>query len=688
MAHALNSARPIILHQALHGYAGGHRQLALSTTLKSRDQRALLALSDISGPGGRLDEEGYLTGFPLSESGYYALARTWPAPEMPRPGCVWTHTLLIDFLDLGAIEALSDLLFLFRRPISTSEVPDYSEPKRLRSSEHSSIPTIAERWTRRVLAALYGKAKSRIIASRSEAKIEDSVMALWSQQWPMLRRSFRFCTFAIGDRDRSSEGGGFDLQVVPTSDRNLRARFSDVVDAEAISDIDVDAWLDDAFEDLLLPDQHGLRGFLRHQTAIVSGGREAFRPLCRLHRVLVGSLVRSGAVLDAINILENEFGGEPTPAARATVAEAALEQVEKIDDQSFDFLWHNLSLLDEKTLADAAVDLGRRAWRRDPHKLVSLLESGSGLKAIAERTLDALSLSELIDGLSSEPNLLKIALVRRPEIVGQPAVWTTPNTVSAAFEAANKVGLQPSAIAAILKVGQSDLASRAVKEFGSKLILETLGSTEHDEGSGLNALVYAAITDTRLVAEFLADQPSISRSVLYAVSLALVPDAVPNDYGADPWLIAWQRAVGSISDAAFAYMTAFLLTRALGRRSRSQAELAQIGFEVTYVAVASNRLSAQSWNLLDSRLPWSDYWFGGDRCRRLRAGVIDLFVDRELSPSHFAELTKDTHLFTLLASDAGKSWYGRKYLKRVRDSIRGQSGLSNHAYFIERVLND
>jgi hypothetical protein len=685
MAHALNSAQPIV-HQALHGYAGGHRQLALSTTLKARDQRSLLALSDISGPGARLDEEGYLTGFPLSESGVYALARTWPAPEMPRPGCVWTHTLLIDFTDLGAIETLSDFLLLFRRPTSASDTLDYSAPKKLPPGEHFSVPTITERWTRQVMAALYGKAQSRIVASRSEANVDESVMALWSQQWPRLRRTFRFCTFAI--RDRSSEGGEFDLQVLPTGDRNLRGRFSDVVDAEAVSSIELDTWLDDAFDDLLLPDQHGLRNFLRAHGAEASGGREAFRPLCRLHHVLFRPDVQSESLRDAVNILENEFGGKPTPTARAAVAKAAFEQAEKLDEQSFDFLWRNLGLLDANTIAKGAVDLGRTAWRRDPQKLASLLESENGLKAVAERTLDALSLSELTDGVASTPGLLETALARRPEIVEQPAVWTTPNAVNAAFEAAQKAGLQSSAITAILRAGQTDLASRAVQEFGSRRVLEVLGSADHDEGNTLTALVHAATKDTNLAAEFLSSQPSISRSVLYSMALALFPDAVPNEYGTDPWLLAWQKAGGAISDAAFAYLAAFLLTRALGRRSRSQAELAQISFEVTYVAVASNRLSAQSWSLLDSRLPGSDYWFGWDRCQRLRTGVVDLFVDRALPPVLFAALTNDIGLFALLASEANKSWRGGKYLKRVRDAIRGQTSFSNHLYVIERVLNN
>ena len=40
--------------------------------------------------------ESYLTAYPLPRSSLVAFARTWTAPEMPRPGCVWTHTLLIE----------------------------------------------------------------------------------------------------------------------------------------------------------------------------------------------------------------------------------------------------------------------------------------------------------------------------------------------------------------------------------------------------------------------------------------------------------------------------------------------------------------------------------------------------------------------------------------------------------------
>ena len=52
------------------------------------------------------------------------------------------------------------------------------------------------------------------------------------------------------------------------------------------------------------------------------------------------------------------------------------------------------------------------------------------------------------------------------------------------------------------------------------------------------------------------------------------PDYVPNDFGDDPWLIAFRRMAGSDITP---YLASFLLARAFGRRTRNCADLAHIG---------------------------------------------------------------------------------------------------------------
>src|SRR6266478_6408008 len=84
----------ILLHQALHGYADGHRLLESSIPIPDDLKRLMLRMSDLSGTSMASGFQDYLTGYPLQSLDAYALARTWYAPEMPRPGCVWTHTLI------------------------------------------------------------------------------------------------------------------------------------------------------------------------------------------------------------------------------------------------------------------------------------------------------------------------------------------------------------------------------------------------------------------------------------------------------------------------------------------------------------------------------------------------------------------------------------------------------------------
>src|ERR1700722_10510293 len=87
----------IVVHQLLHGYAEGLRLLEGSIEVPEDLSRVMLRLSDLSGSNISIGFDEYITGYPLPSLDAYALAKSWYAPEMPRPGCVWTHTILIPF---------------------------------------------------------------------------------------------------------------------------------------------------------------------------------------------------------------------------------------------------------------------------------------------------------------------------------------------------------------------------------------------------------------------------------------------------------------------------------------------------------------------------------------------------------------------------------------------------------------
>lgn len=684
MAHELKAVERVVVHQALHGYADGHRQLAISTTLKPRDHKTLLALSDISGAGARLDDEGYLTGYPLPESGVFALARTWPAPEMPRPGCVWTHTLLVDFSDLAVLPALTELTALFRRPAGFGDTRAYAQTQKLNIAPKETPHSLPRAWTRQILAALYEKPKSRILVGRSGQGVDGAILAVWSQQWPRLRRNFRFCTLAVADR--SAEGAAFDLQLVPSIDRSTRGQFGTVVDADNFP-IGPATWIESAYKDLVQPDTEGLRTFLHRLGSDVTGGREAFRPLCKLHDAIREFAVRPDAVREAIRVLQDELGPREARAARAIVVSAALDRVEYLDDESFEFFWRHLGELDQDTLASYASRIGRTVWGRDPARLSGGSEPAF-LGTLLDRTLSELDEDELIEGLMSVPTLAGRAIASRPELVSALAIWQHLEVDDIAFDVAVASGRQAQAMAALLEAGRSDLAPRAVQRLGAGSALRAVNERKGDDGSAID-WVRAVAQQPEAVATFLASEAPIRRPLLLDLARTLHPDAVPNEYGTDPWLIAWGSSTGSIGDAAMSYLTAYLFARALGLRSRSSAELSQFAFERTHYAAATDQLSDDGWRLVEPRLPRTSFWFNWDRCQRLRLGVVDLFVDRDLPPSVFARIVRDGELFESLVIAAARSGRGRSYLKHVKQAIKDEAdpGLCGSLRTIEKILD-
>ena len=218
----------IEVQQTLHGYNNGHNLLCASRPLPATVAREMLVLSDLSGSRAEPGFETYLTAYPLPEIGSYALARTWVAPEMKRPGCVWTHTLLIEFADLARFETpnqLRDLLDLLERPSSEGD----TDLSRYKTSAFWTLPLaeislsaddvdkdlLVSDLARYLLLGLYFKPLEPVfLLAEDAAQYEELVFRLWLQQWPRLRRQFAFCTGVGANRKHAKQS--FDLQIAPT----------------------------------------------------------------------------------------------------------------------------------------------------------------------------------------------------------------------------------------------------------------------------------------------------------------------------------------------------------------------------------------------------------------------------------------------------------------------------------------
>ena len=107
----------MLIDQYLHGYNNGHHLIASSASLPLKDADRMSYQSDWSGYVNPFNKEtSYITAYPLAESHSYVIAMSWYAEEMSRPGCVWTHSLVVKLDALGQKFNFFDLLKLFRRP--------------------------------------------------------------------------------------------------------------------------------------------------------------------------------------------------------------------------------------------------------------------------------------------------------------------------------------------------------------------------------------------------------------------------------------------------------------------------------------------------------------------------------------------------------------------------------------------
>ncbi|WP_376743304.1 hypothetical protein [Ensifer canadensis] len=175
--------------QAVFGYSNGHRLLASSYNLSAVDVYELAAASDLA-PGAQISgSESYLTGLMLPDSKRYAIIRTWLAPEMPRPGCVWSHVLLLNKTFLATHVDLTALDGFFVRPDKYQTDESFSVPIAIKRRSRGTLPD--SEAVEPVLWACYGGDNLKDDVSIRPAT-ERAILAVWSQQWPRLRARFTF----------------------------------------------------------------------------------------------------------------------------------------------------------------------------------------------------------------------------------------------------------------------------------------------------------------------------------------------------------------------------------------------------------------------------------------------------------------------------------------------------------------
>jgi hypothetical protein len=653
------------VQQTLHGYAGGHRLIATSTRLEKRDAALMMDLSDATGRA-TVQFDGYLTGYPLPDSGWYVLARTWRATEMPRPGCVWTHSLLVPEHALRELESHAPLLGAFRRPGEEKNEASYkvpveldlpsqspSEPLPGRTTVASFLQWCYERWPDSVL-----------VETQSAQDIEALLLATWWQQWPALRRELTFCTGALSRREY--QGSQFRLLCGPRSSLGRLGAMWAEHEPQSAEQESPAPWAFVAAADLEARPPTALKRYVA-ELAGDHGSPNMFVPLVRLFMAEPVDLpVRAASEAHARRVIAmaREFPDSARSVALAVSRSADIDREVGVLRGVITAADDDLSLLGD-------VDIERRVgalWSVAPEDAVSLtaarLSTGADRQSVMMATAPHLSPAT-------------VAWLSRLAAAGGVEGTDADQVLSAVSSAYPQLALHASAWEGPWEAGQEHLLRRLLtecargkrgeEELGAKIV-----SLLASKGVGPAAEQVFYALDAKAVDAFLewatasdeADGGSkdlepwwnqTGRRPAYANRWVARHDQVPvwllrvlagsmvREGGRDAFssaeLASWMPLLntGVADDAVPAAATVMAIAHPTDSRA---SRMVDFGVGALYTRAKVNELSADVSRLLQQTLPaesWNRDW---DLCERLVRALFDVMRTANLDPlqSHAARL--------------------------------------------------
>lgn len=682
---------PVEIHQTIHGYRDGHELLASSMPLRPSTRRTMLALSDLSGDGSPKGFEDYLSGYPLDDAGMYAFARTWYAPEMSRPGCVWTHTLLIDLETLGRLNELDGLRRHFRRPES-ARIPSALSPIRYSEDEINAAPEAQlDGAAYEIVVRLYGQNQPIVIFGSNARQYEDTFIQVWSQQWNRLRRTFAFCTGAL--EPRHVEKRPFDLQVIPSQRqrKTLRAadRFSIVTDedidrstgpAARVRDalahlspleeqvirlrfgIGVGAnhlmrevgetqfWRDIIVQDLLHRNA-ALREFVERYEVDIPARRTAYRDLVECWALVESVDAVETSLRDLTNAMARAF---PKKSEAALLKKATLCQPSIVRGAKEPDLLHELMTLPDAGAFDAkdlevparAESLFRQGTRWRASSIAWLLTTDD-LNDIGRvwsaSVLENLSVHDLSGVFAEDRELFARLLRDRPSLTTHEGLWQQGRELQrAAVKVLSSIdgeGQRQDAIDALVAANAAALVAALVQELGLSVIEQLLNGLDQSRRKGRDLDEWQWSAHLRgYDAQLLDWLNSVEQAEPWTLAFVVALLGVHSSQLGRRTSATFQRHLRSSSvrnENWTVDFAAYCLTIALRNFNGDAGPLAATAFPQVHEAALRSNVSRRAWQWLGPTLPHPGWlslenWDDGEKLRR---ALIDSFLRYRWEPS-------------------------------------------------------
>ncbi len=643
--------------QCLFGYDDGHRLLASSLPLGSETSH-LTELSDLA-PGTIFNQsEGYWTGLPVPAIGRYVLMRTWPAPEMSRPGCVWTHALLLEPALLESIEDLSVLQAFAIRPSGLVDKDRYREQLTIDVNHLVHIPELIDNnVVERLLLSLYAAGGTSVEVD-SPGQLDGPLFAVWSQQWPRLRRNLRFQT-AASRAPRSTGSIRFDVtaELIQTSTGSR-------------SSVKGAPWLVTAALDVQDGTAGALRPFLWRYGRDVRRQRGSFLPLVEIRNIDIGGVHDSGKRL--IEIVTESF---------STSDDAKSLKQDLVDG--------NLApIVQPQLLGLVLSDSGNTVFPMPTHSGISKLadlwpDRREEMLSLVEITVDTAdpigkSVFDLLTGGTQESLIWLLTHASFP--VRKRIVRVTPKLLLEDWA----LDLESPALAELLPLIPDELAG--VDALLAKLLHlndHALAKVAFEHFPAVTAgqiLMATGVAGHRVADAWwhkLKQRPAVMlqsnvlryvdrTSQLYAVAELL--GWLTSDValaGPSLWISTFRNASNDLPEEKSDRLNCFLIAVALSSGDSSGAGLVETLFDVIHDRLLKSQLSDTARDILEGLLPDVGWFRGWDIALRFRLAIAKAYVRFRWSPQSYAKLSATRKGRIMLADAALDVPGGKLYAEAV-----------------------
>lgn len=671
------------VQQCLFGYDDGHRLLSSSLKLTNDVESLLLRLSDLAPGNIELTESGYWTGVPLPSIKHYALLHTWPAPEMSRPGCVWTHVLLIGFADIARFVDLSILTKFSVRPTKKSYREKYSQTlflseNTIKITENFFVPKISSDNLLKVIRAVYKSDREHYLFADSN-ELDATVFRVWSQQWPRLRRSFSFRTTG-SISEKLNTGVCFDLRVLPQSDQYYTA------DKQPRT-LESEPWETEALKDALSLTPTDFRKFIWRYGSDVHKGCAHFSFLAEIYIFTHNSSFEIKNFDEMLYQIANRFpDSEDGKAIKSDLIEgdnntySLIPGVDLLDSLTFFINHPNVKGL--PLPSESAFTRLRQLWSTRSKEIIKLAEQAIKKQSTLQQNI-LKQLTELIDSkvffsvTSKSPYLRNNLILEKPSLLDSDELLNIakPELLELLSFISNNQELPARVIRRLIYLNDQSVAENIFTQFPNvvtRIVVESIDDLSLSSNENTPKVWLQAITKSVpdfIQGGYIEKLKSIDTLAVFADALGYQNFDVLNA-GPLPWAAALLNITDDIRVNGHNKLYAFLLMMAIEKPLHGCEVIFERTFERIHTALASDKLDSDSKSMIVGSLPDINWWQKWDICYRLRLAVVKSYVNNNLDPESFKRLTSDQKLASDLVGLAIQNKKGQNFFKKKRNSLK------------------